>query len=116
MPLSSDLSTLEALYNTLKNDVDYAHSIVSETGTSLDAAVWESPNADAFRAAWDEPQAGAVRGRPRGSGHRRGEQPQQQRPGQRRDRCPGALVRRALRGGLSFWDLSPRVRFDKRRQ
>ena len=54
MPLSSDLSTLEALYNTLKNDVDYAHSIVSETGTSLDAAVWESPNADAFRAAWDE--------------------------------------------------------------
>ena len=54
MPLSSDLSTLEALYNTLKNDVDYPHSIVSETGTSLDAAVWESPNADAFRAAWDE--------------------------------------------------------------
>ena len=54
MPLSSDLSTLEALYNTLKNDVDYAHSIVSETGTSLDAAVWESPNAESFRTAWDE--------------------------------------------------------------
>ena len=51
MPLSLDLSILEALYNTLKNDVDYAHSIVSETGTSLDAAVWESPNANTFQAA-----------------------------------------------------------------
>ena len=54
MALSSDLPTLETLHTTLKDDVESAHSIISNTGTSLDSAVWESPNAEAFRAAWDE--------------------------------------------------------------
>ena len=54
MALSSDLPTLETLHGTLKGDVDSAHSIISNTDTSLQAAVWESPNAEAFRAAWDE--------------------------------------------------------------
>ena len=54
MALSSDLPTLETLHTTLKDDVESAHSIISNTGTSLDSAVWESPNAESFRTAWDE--------------------------------------------------------------
>ena len=54
MPLSSDLTTLQTLHSTLSGDVDSAHSIVSGTDTSLASAVWESPNADSFRSAWDE--------------------------------------------------------------
>ena len=54
MALSSDLPTLETLHTTLKDDVESAHSIISTTGTSLDSAVWESPNVESFRTAWDE--------------------------------------------------------------
>lgn len=54
MALSSDLPTLETLHGTLKTDVDNAHSIISDTDSSVVNAVWESPNAEEFRAAWDD--------------------------------------------------------------
>lgn len=50
--VNADLSTLEALYNVLKADVDYAHSILSDTDTALENTVWESPNAQTFRDSW----------------------------------------------------------------
>lgn len=51
---TADLDTLEALYNTLKTDVESAHSIHSDTDTALNNANWESPNAQSFREAWEE--------------------------------------------------------------
>ncbi|MGH8824314.1 MAG: hypothetical protein ACRDVN_07555 [Jiangellaceae bacterium] len=54
MALTAELQTLEALYNTLKNNVTNAHEIRSSTDRDLGAAVWETPNATAFRSAWDQ--------------------------------------------------------------
>lgn len=54
MSLQADLDTLAALYDTLSNNVQLCHNIQTTTDSSLGAAVWESPNATAFRAAWDE--------------------------------------------------------------
>ena len=54
MSLQADLETLRTLYDTLKNNVDSSHNIQTTTDNALTAAVWESPNATAFRAAWDE--------------------------------------------------------------
>ncbi|CED91764.1 MAG: hypothetical protein E7Z95_07990 [Actinomyces succiniciruminis] len=51
---SADLDTLETLYNALKEDVESAHTIHTDTDTALENAAWESPNAQSFREAWDE--------------------------------------------------------------
>lgn len=52
MALTAELQTLEALYNTLKNNVTLANEVQKSTDRDLDGAVWESPNASAFREAW----------------------------------------------------------------
>ncbi len=52
--LTTGLQTLEVLYNTLKNNVVSAHEIQISTDRDLGAAVWETPNANTFRAAWEE--------------------------------------------------------------
>jgi len=52
MALTAELQTLEALYNTLKNNVMLANEIQKSTDRDLNGAVWESPNATAFREAW----------------------------------------------------------------
>ena len=52
MALTAELQTLEALYNTLKENVSGANTIQKSTDSSLNNAVWESPNAQAFRQAW----------------------------------------------------------------
>ncbi|AYD90501.1 hypothetical protein D4740_03740 [Actinomyces sp. 2119] len=54
MSLQADLDTLAALYDTLSNNVQLCHDIQTTTDSSLASAVWESPNAEAFRAAWEE--------------------------------------------------------------
>lgn len=54
MALTAELSTLEALYNTLRNNTHLAAEIRTSTDRDLGNAVWETPNASAFRAAWDE--------------------------------------------------------------
>ena len=54
MALTAELSTLEALYNTLKNNVTNAYEIRSSTDRDLSSAVWETPNAESFRAAWEQ--------------------------------------------------------------
>ncbi len=54
MPLTADLQTLEVLYNTLKNNVTNAHEIQTSIDRDLGAAVWDTPNAAEFRAAWDQ--------------------------------------------------------------
>ncbi|SPT53620.1 Uncharacterised protein [Actinomyces bovis] len=52
--VNADLSTLETLYDALKGDVDSMHSVVSNTDTALKNAVWQSPNAQAFRDSWTD--------------------------------------------------------------
>lgn len=52
--VSADLDTLEALYNTLKENVQKCDSIQKDTDSSLESAVWQSANADAFRNQWTE--------------------------------------------------------------
>lgn len=54
MALTAELQTLETLYNTLKNNVTNAYEIRSSTDRDLGAAVWETPNATAFRDAWEQ--------------------------------------------------------------
>ncbi|CAM3063807.1 WXG100 family type VII secretion target [Actinomyces slackii] len=54
MSLQADLDTLATLYDTLSKNVQSCHDIQTSTDSSLSGAVWESPNATAFRAAWDE--------------------------------------------------------------
>lgn len=54
MALTAELQTLEVLYNTLKNSVAAASEIRTSIDRDLGAAVWETPNATAFRAAWDQ--------------------------------------------------------------
>lgn len=54
MSLQADLDTLATLYDTLSNNVTLADTIQKDTDRDLAAAVWESPNAKDFRAAWDE--------------------------------------------------------------
>lgn len=54
MALTAELSTLEALYRTLKQNVTSAYEIRTSTDRDLGNAVWETPNAQSFRAAWDE--------------------------------------------------------------
>lgn len=54
MPLTAELQTLEVLYNTLKNNVTIAAEIRTSIDRDLGAAVWDTPNATAFRAAWDQ--------------------------------------------------------------
>lgn len=54
MPLTADLQTLEILYNTLKGNVTHAYEIRSSIERDLGAAVWDTPNAAEFRAAWDQ--------------------------------------------------------------
>ncbi|VEG28970.1 hypothetical protein [Actinomyces howellii] len=52
--VQADLDSLRQLYNTLKNDVELSHSIQTDTDSALSNTVWESANAEKFRAAWDE--------------------------------------------------------------
>ena len=52
MAPTAELSTLEALYNTLKTNVSAAHQIQVSTDSSLDQAIWDTPNAKEFREAW----------------------------------------------------------------
>ena len=52
--VSADLDTLEALYNTLKENVQKCDSIQKDTDSSLESAVWQSAHADAFRNQWTE--------------------------------------------------------------
>ena len=52
MALTAELQTLEALYNALRENVYGANNIQKTTDTALSNAVWESPNAEAFRGAW----------------------------------------------------------------
>lgn len=59
--VNADLTTLEALYDALKADVDYAHSMLSDTDTALNNAVWESPNAQNFRDSWAEFRPSLIR-------------------------------------------------------
>ncbi len=54
MALTAELTTLEALYNTLKNNVTSAYEIRTSTDRDLGNAVWETPNAESFRAAWEQ--------------------------------------------------------------
>jgi len=54
MALTAELSTLESLYATLKNNVSSAYEIRQSTDRDLRSAVWETPNAESFRAAWEE--------------------------------------------------------------
>ena len=54
MALTADLSTLESLYATLKNNVSSAYDIRQSTDRDLRSAVWETPNAVSFRAAWED--------------------------------------------------------------
>ena len=53
MALTAELSTLEALYQTLKSNVTNAYEIRTSTDRDLGNAVWETPNAESFRAAWE---------------------------------------------------------------
>ncbi|WP_315096854.1 hypothetical protein [uncultured Cellulomonas sp.] len=53
MALTAELSTLEALYQTLKSNVTNAYEIRSSTDRDLTNAVWDTPNAESFRAAWE---------------------------------------------------------------
>ena len=50
--VSADLDTLEALYNTLKANVQKCDDIQKDTDSSLESAVWQSKNADDFRTQW----------------------------------------------------------------
>ncbi len=52
--VSADLDTLEALYNTLKANVQKCDDIQKTTDSSLESAVWQSTNADNFRNQWAE--------------------------------------------------------------
>ncbi|MGH8775794.1 MAG: hypothetical protein ACRDWI_11660 [Jiangellaceae bacterium] len=54
MALTAELQTLEALYTTLKGNVTNAYEIRTSTDRDLGAAVWETPNAESFRSAWDQ--------------------------------------------------------------
>jgi hypothetical protein len=54
MALTAEPSTLETLYNTLKNNVTNAYEIRISTDRDLGNVVWQTPNAEAFRAAWDQ--------------------------------------------------------------
>ena len=52
--VSADLDSLERLYNTLKENVQKCDSIQKDTDSSLESAVWQSANAESFRAQWTE--------------------------------------------------------------
>jgi hypothetical protein len=52
--VTAGLSTLEALHNTLTSNVTNACEIRSSTDRGLSNAVWETPDAEAFRAAWEQ--------------------------------------------------------------
>ena len=52
--VSADLDTLERLYNTLKENVQKCDSIQKTTDHSLESVVWQSANAESFRAQWTE--------------------------------------------------------------
>jgi hypothetical protein len=54
MPLTAELVDLETLYNTLKNNVTTAHEIQVSTDRDVNNAVWDTPNAAAFRSAWEQ--------------------------------------------------------------
>lgn len=54
MALTAELSTLQTLYTTLKNNVSAAYEIRSSTDRDLGNAVWQTPNAEAFRGAWEQ--------------------------------------------------------------
>jgi len=54
MALTAELSTLETLYQTLKSNVTNAYEIRTSTDRDLSNAVWETPNAESFRAAWEQ--------------------------------------------------------------
>lgn len=54
MALTAELQTLETLYNTLKINVTNAYEIRTSIDRDLGAAVWETPNAASFRAAWEQ--------------------------------------------------------------
>lgn len=54
MALTAELQTLEALYHALRENVTAANSIQKTTDSALGNAVWESPNANAFRQAWSD--------------------------------------------------------------
>lgn len=54
MALTAELTTLETLYNTLKNNVTGAYEIRTSTDRDLGNAVWQTPNAEAFRGAWEQ--------------------------------------------------------------
>jgi hypothetical protein len=53
MALTAELLDLETLYNTLKANVPNAHEIQMSTDRDVNNAVWDTPNATAFRSAWD---------------------------------------------------------------
>jgi len=52
--IQAEFDSLKALYDALKNDVQYANDIQKQTDSALANAVWESTNATNFRAAWEE--------------------------------------------------------------
>ena len=52
MPLTAELLDLQTLYNTLKANVSNAHEIHVSTDRDVNNAVWDTPNAAAFRSAW----------------------------------------------------------------
>ena len=52
--VSADLDSLERLYNTLKENVQKCDSMQKDTDSSLESAVWQSANAESFRAQWTE--------------------------------------------------------------
>ena len=54
MALTAELSTLETLYTTLKTNVTNAYEIRTSTDRDLGNAVWQTPNAEAFLAAWEQ--------------------------------------------------------------
>jgi hypothetical protein len=52
--IQAEFDSLKALYDALKNDVQFANDIQKQTDSALANAVWESTNATEFRAAWEE--------------------------------------------------------------
>lgn len=52
--VQADLDTLRSLYNTLKSNTESCNNIQTSTDSSLASTVWESSNAEEFRAAWSD--------------------------------------------------------------
>ena len=50
--IQAEFDSLKALYDALKNDVQYANDIQKQTDSALANAVWESTNATKFREQW----------------------------------------------------------------